>query len=122
MGPSSKFSASDALPPDALQKLDAIFALLPRLEPLIPLAPRLLTRLQSLSTLHLSAAEFAENLRAVKTEVEKLSDGKQGLKEVIAELSQTLSENETRLKGNLDALDTRLQALDGRLAQLEGNK
>ncbi|KAK4045940.1 hypothetical protein OIV83_006503 [Microbotryomycetes sp. JL201] len=118
-GPSSKSpSIPDAVPLDTLQKIDTLFALVPRLEPLIPLAPRLLARLRSLSTLHASAAEFSDDLAATKIELEKLTDGRDGLKEVIAELSQSLSENETRLKTNLDAMDKRMQALGERMDNL----
>ncbi|KAM0791538.1 hypothetical protein ACM66B_005987 [Microbotryomycetes sp. NB124-2] len=119
IGPASRpTTGSDTLTPDALQKIDTLFALVPRLEPLVPLAPRLLARLRSLSTLHASAADFSSELASAKTELEKLTDERDGLKEVIAELSQSLSENESRLKTNLEAMDTRFEKLSQRMKEL----
>ncbi|KAK4047974.1 hypothetical protein OIO90_006012 [Microbotryomycetes sp. JL221] len=120
IGPSSsRISAgADTVPPDALQKIDALFNILPRLEPLIPLTPRLLARLRSLSDLHIAAADFGTTLTEVKNELGKLTDGKQGLKEVIAELSQSLGDNEERLKGNLEAIESRIKVLNERMDKL----
>ncbi|WAR64058.1 hypothetical protein PtB15_16B217 [Puccinia triticina] len=50
------------LPPDALHKLDRLYSLLPRLDPLLPLVPHLLSRLRSLAHLHASADSFRARL------------------------------------------------------------
>ncbi|WAR56246.1 hypothetical protein PtB15_7B91 [Puccinia triticina] len=50
------------LPPDALHKLDRLYSLLPRLDPLLPLVPHLLSRLRSLAHLHTSADSFRARL------------------------------------------------------------
>lgn len=110
--------APDTLPPDALQRMDALFTLLPRLDPLLPLTPRLLTRLRSLSTLHSSAATFASTLSEVKEEVGKLEEGEKGLREVLEGLEKSVGENEGRMKGNLQGLESRLSAVVERLGKL----
>ncbi|KAJ8294192.1 Dynactin subunit 2 [Rhodotorula toruloides] len=111
-------SAAAQLPPDALQKIDALFALLPRLDPLIPLAPRLLSRLRSLSALHESATTFSTTLSSLKSEVEHLGDGEKGLKEVLSGLETSFTENEERFKGNLEAFEERMSEVVKRLDAL----
>lgn len=111
-------AATDSLPPDAIQRVDALFTLLPRLDPLLPLTPRLLTRLRSLSTLHSSASSFAETLAEVKQEVSKLEEGEKGLSEVLEGLEKSVGENEGRMRGNLEGLESRLEGVVKRLDAL----
>lgn len=110
----------EMVPPDSLQKLDALFSLLPRLDPLLPLTPRLLTRLRSLATLHSSATSFAETLTGLRSEVERLGEGEKGLGEVLDRLENTFGENESKLAGNLAGLDGRVGELVLRLTALGG--
>ncbi|GAA5885911.1 hypothetical protein JCM6882_004199 [Rhodosporidiobolus microsporus] len=110
------------LPPDALQKMDALFALLPRLDPLLPLAPRLLSRLQSLSTLHASAASFGETLSSLKDEVDRLGEGEKGLKEVLEGLEKSVEGNEGVVRGNLESLGKRVEEVGRRLDALQGQQ
>ena len=108
----------EAIPPDTLQKIDALFALLPRLDPLLPLTPRLLTRLRSLAALHSSAASFGETLEELKADVLKLDEGEKGLSEVVAGLERSVEDNEGKVKGNLEGLEGRLGSLVKRMEQL----
>ncbi|BGP24884.1 dynamitin subunit 2 [Rhodotorula toruloides] len=114
----SGVSPAAQLPPDALQKIDALFALLPRLDPLIPLAPRLLSRLRSLSALHESATTFSTVLSTLKGEVERLGDDEKGLKEVLVGLETSFAENDERFKGNLQAFEKRMGEVVKRLDAL----
>lgn len=84
----------------------------------MPLAPRLLNRLRSLSALHASAAEFDSTLRALKSEVGRLTEGEQGLQDIVSRIDESLQQNETKLKGNLDTLEDRIQALGHRMDKL----
>lgn len=119
VAPSSlKAGSGEPIPPDTLQKLDALFSLLPRLDPLLPLTPRLLTRLRSLATLHSSAATFGETLSGLKDEVERLAEGEKGLKEVLDGLEKSRGENEGKVRGNLEGLEGRVGSLVDRLAKL----
>ncbi|KDE09180.1 hypothetical protein MVLG_00502 [Microbotryum lychnidis-dioicae p1A1 Lamole] len=111
-------TSSTQLPPDALQKIDALFALLPRLDPLLPLAPRVLNRLRSLSTLHTSAHEFGSILAQLREEVGRLTEAETGLKEVVEGFGMSLQENEGRMKGNLEGLEKRVKEVVRRLEGL----
>ncbi|KAG0657044.1 hypothetical protein C6P46_006706 [Rhodotorula mucilaginosa] len=110
--------STTSLPPDALQKIDALFTLLPRLDPLVPLAPRLVARLRSLANLHASAAQFGESLAELKGQVAELDEGEQGLREVVQGLEKSFEENEARVKGNLEAMDRRVEEVLKRLDRL----
>lgn len=110
--------ASNSLAPDALQKIDVIFALLPRLEPLLPLTPRLLSRLRSLSALHSSAATFASTLALVNSEVHRLGEGESGLREILTGLESSLEENDAKVRSNLAGLETRISTLLQRMDSL----
>lgn len=116
--PPAASGGGEPLPPDTLQKIDALFALLPRLDPLLPLTPRLLTRLRSLATLHSSAATFGETLGDLKRDVERLDEGEKGLREVVDGLERSVSENEGKVRGNLEGLEGRLGDLVKRMEQL----
>ncbi|TNY19460.1 hypothetical protein DMC30DRAFT_400378 [Rhodotorula diobovata] len=107
------------LPPDAAQKLDALSALLPRLEPLVPLAPRLLARLRSLSALHSRAAAFGDELATVGGEVRRLREADAGLREVLEGLEGSVRENEERTRGNLESVERRVEEVVRRLDKLE---
>lgn len=112
-------TTAEQLPPDALQRIDSLFALLPRLDPLLPLTPRLLARLRSLAALHASSANFAEDFQALKTEVSRMGESETGLQEVINGLDKSLTENETRMKANLDGLDVRIGEVLKRMEMLQ---
>lgn len=106
------------LPPDALQRLEALFTLLPRIDPLLPLTPRLLARLQSLAGLHASAAEFGEVLGAVRGEVGRLGEGEAGLREVLSGVQRSVEENGRVMGGNLASLEERVRGVGERMARL----
>ncbi|BGP55653.1 hypothetical protein JCM8202_002117 [Rhodotorula sphaerocarpa] len=107
-----------ALPPDALQKIDALFSLLPRLDPLLPLAPRLVARLQSLASLHSTAAFFGESLADLRRRVDALGESEEGLKEVVDGLERSFEQNEARVQGNMEAMDKRVEDIVRRLDRL----
>lgn len=107
-----------SLPPDALQKINTLFALLPRLDPLLPLTPRLLTRLGSLSSLHASAASFSTTLNSIQAEVSRLSEGEAGLKEILTGLEGSMNDNSNKVKRNLGGLEERIQSVVQRMDQL----
>lgn len=115
---SSSAPPSDSIAPDTLQKIDALFALLPRIDPLLPLTPKLLTRLRSLANVHSVAATFADTLAVLKAETERLGEGEKDLQEMLAGLEGSMAGNETKVKGNLDALDERIAGLVARLDRI----
>jgi len=114
-------SGGGNVPPDALQKIDSLFALLPRMDPLLPLAPRLLTRLRSLQTLHQSSTSFSTDLGALQTELTRLGDNEKGLDEVLKGVEESMKGNQERLEGNLSGLEQRLIELGKRLDGLNAS-
>ncbi|GAA5896187.1 hypothetical protein JCM8208_007553 [Rhodotorula glutinis] len=118
-GAASSTSASGGgLPPDAAQQLSSLSALLPRIDPLVPLAPRLLARLRSLSALHARAASFGDELGAVRDEVRRLAEADQGLGEVLRGLEGSVEGNEERTRANLESVERRLEDVVRRLEAL----
>ncbi|BGP40139.1 hypothetical protein JCM10449v2_004097 [Rhodotorula kratochvilovae] len=122
-GSSSSSSAAapgggSALAPDQAQKLDALSALLPRIEPLLPLAPRLLARLRSLSALHAAAGSFGEEVGSLRGEVGRLAEGEKGLREVLQGLEGSVRENEERTRANLESMEKRVEDVVRRLEGL----
>jgi nuclear migration protein JNM1 len=107
-----------ALPPDALQKIDALFTLLPRIDPLIPLTPHLLTRLRSLSTLHSSSSSFHKDLQDTQENLEGLKRSEEFLKELLGGLEQSLKSNRQVVKNNLESIQGRIDAVMQRLDKL----
>lgn len=116
--PISGGAGGETIAPDTLQKIDTLFSLLPRLDPLLPLTPRLLTRLRSLATLHSSAANFGQVLDGLRIEVERLGEGEKGLKQVLDGLEQSVGDNEGKVRGNLEGLEGRLAQLAERMDKL----
>lgn len=107
------------LSPDALQRIDSLFALLPRLDPLLPLTPRLLSRLRSLATLHAASASFKDDLERLKAELGRVGESEQGLRETLSGLEHSLKENEVTMKGNLLGLEKRVSSVLLRMDQLK---
>lgn len=99
------------LPPDALQKIEALSNVLPRLEPLLPLAPSLLARLRTLAPLHASSAAFSRELSDVSREVAGLREAEGGLRKALKGLEMSFEANEKTVKGNLEVLEGRIESL-----------
>ena len=115
---SSTTTTTMGIPPDALQKIDALFGLLTRIDPLVPLAPRLLARLRSLQALHESSTTFATALQGAEGELAALGERRAGLDQVLASLEETFRANEHKFETNLKALEHRLEGVGKRLDDL----
>lgn len=100
------------------EKLTSLYELQRQIEPLVPVAPALLARLQTLEGLHAAAATFAERL----TKAEATSSASSARLDEITTLLNTartsLTGNMDVIHGNLSALEARITALDARVAQL----
>lgn len=107
------------LPPDALQKIDALFNILPRIDPLLPLAPHLLTRLRSLATLHESSSTFADDLKDGQKFVEGLKESESFLKQLLDGLQESLASNQEVMKNNLEGLQGRIDQVLVKVNALE---
>ena len=121
-GPSSAAGQSQpqtqTLPPDALQKIDTLFSLLPRIEPLLPLAPHLFTRLRSLATLHTSSQAFTDDLVDIEGRVTSLQGSEGLLKELLQGVQDSFEDNQRTVKANMETLGNRMEDLLQRVAKL----
>ena len=111
-------SQSAALPADALQRIDALFAILPRVEPLLPLAPALAARLRSLSSLHASSSSFASTLDQATQDVDTLKSTERQLSTALDGVERSLAENERIVRENMSSLEARIEAVQARLSTL----
>jgi nuclear migration protein JNM1 len=107
------------LPPDTLQKIDGLFQILPRIDPLIPLAPHLLTRLQSLATLHEASTTFSNDLKDGEHAIESLKQSESFMKQLLEGLQESMGTNQDVMKSNLEGLQNRIDKVMDRLEKLQ---
>ena len=112
-------TAEPQLPPDALQKIDALFSIIPRIDPLLPLAPHLLTRLRSLATLQESSTTFADDLKDGQKSIEGLKESEGFLKQLLDGLQESMAANQEVMKNNLEGLQSRIDQVLVRVNTLE---
>ncbi|EST09024.1 Dynamitin [Kalmanozyma brasiliensis GHG001] len=113
-------ASTSTLTPAEHTKLQHLFDVSTRLEPLLPVLPSVLARLQTLSDLHSSAAHFG-------TALEELEDGKtereqqeQEMEELLRKIEANMEENRGKVEANLESLQTRMEALSERLEKVQG--
>ena len=99
--------------------LQGLFALLPRLDPLLPIVPPLLDRLRSLSGLHAAASEVADGLVRLREsekkggeEVKELTDIVEGVQKGLDEAGKTILTNWEGLERRLKELEQRVETLN----------
>ena len=112
----SEPGAADALPQDTLARIEQLHALQAQIEPLIPLAPALLSRMQSLAPLHASASSLAARVATLEHADAERSAQRHELEQVLSGAKSSLEENIDVMRRNVDSLEGRLAAADARLA------
>jgi nuclear migration protein JNM1 len=100
------------------EALQALFGLLPRLDPLIPIIPPLLARLRSLSTLHAEALGIAADLRELQSADRSVSEEERELSSIVKGVQHGVTEALASIQNNWEATQGRIQALDKRVAAL----
>ena len=108
------------LPPDALQKIDGLFSLLPKIEPLVPLTPHLVNRLRSLSSLHAASQTFSSDLQDAEGSLESLKQSEGLLKDLLEGLRESLESNQKTVSSNMESLGGRVDQLLSRIERLDG--
>lgn len=111
-------SSPNGLTTETLTKLEANFALLSRLEPLMPLAPTLLSRLHSLSSLHASAAGFSDDVNSLLVAAKTSEATHEELQTVLTNVESSLRENQQRVQANLESVEARIEGLAKRVEKL----
>jgi nuclear migration protein JNM1 len=105
--------------PTEKEKLEALYALLPRLDPLLPIIPPLLTRLRSLATLHANASSFQATLETLEAQTGEMDRAQGEMRSVLARVEEGLERNARGVQGNWESLEARMGDLMGRLDALE---
>lgn len=111
-------SSNAALPEEQSKKLAAVFPVLERVEPMLPLVPVLLARLQSLSTLHTSASTVVADLEALRSAQAQASAQETEMQQLLQGVRESMQANQQTVTANLEALEQRLERLDERVAKL----
>lgn len=117
-GEAGRGAAGEGLSADALRRIDSLFALQGRIEPLLPLAPALLARLRTLSDLHSSASSFASSINSLGKEGAKLDSARTEMDTLLQSVQESLKENAKTTEGNMSALERRVEALVARIGKL----
>ena len=104
------------LAPETLKKLDTVLPILSRVDSMLPIVPTLLSRLQSLSSLHASSANFAHDIEALQGILKSSHTQSQELKQMLGNLQTSLVENEQRTKDNLVIVEERIESITKRMA------
>jgi nuclear migration protein JNM1 len=105
---------------ETVVRLSTALPLLARIEPMLPIIPALLNRLQSLSSLHTSSAAIASDVEAMEGILRSSASQNQDMTEMLASLEKTLIENEQRSKDNLSSIQERMEKVFQRMDALMG--
>ncbi|PWN32089.1 uncharacterized protein FA14DRAFT_162350 [Meira miltonrushii] len=103
------------LAPETLKKLDTVLPILSRVDSMLPIVPTLLSRLQSLSSLHASSANFAHDVEALQGILKSSNMQSQEIKQMLGNLQSSLVENEQRTKDNLVIVEERIESITKRM-------
>lgn len=118
--PDTPSEDATTLTSEEYEHLQSLFKLLPRLDPLLPVIPPLLTRLWSLSTLHTEALGIAHDLREMQGADAGAREQEGELKAVVEGVRQGMAEAAGLIQGNWESLQGRISDLDTRIKRLNG--
>lgn len=112
----------DMATPDDLEKLDTLYSLIPRIDPLIPIIPPLLTRLRSLASLHANASSFAQTIEQLESQTHETAQREGELERVLQRVEEGLRTNAKAVERNWASLEGRVGDLVGRLEKLHAGR
>ena len=115
---STSSNASSTLTPAEVTKLQHLFDVSTRLEPLLPVLPSVLDRLQTLSDLHASAAHFGSTLDELEEAKEARQQQEDELDELLHKMEVNMEENRKKVEANLESLQSRIEDVAGRLERV----
>ncbi|GHJ90425.1 hypothetical protein NliqN6_6827 [Naganishia liquefaciens] len=114
----SQAAAPPSTHPDETEKITAAYALLPRLDPILPLLSPLLTRLRALATLHANASTADARLVALERLTGRSSRRVDEACEVVQRVEYQLAENSRAVEANWKSVEVRLGDLRERLGRI----
>ncbi|SPO28891.1 uncharacterized protein UTRI_05067_B [Ustilago trichophora] len=115
---SSTSTSTSTLTPAEITKLQHLFEVSTRLEPLLPLLPGVLTRLQTLSELHSSAAHFGSSLDEIEQGREAMLQQEQELDQLLRKMEVNMEQNRNKVEANLVSLQERIEDVAARLERV----
>ncbi|KAF9910803.1 Dynactin subunit 2 [Linnemannia zychae] len=114
----AKEATTTGISADAENKINALFELVDKIDPLVSLAPVLVTRLKGLKGLHAEAAVFSDSIKMISSEQSKISEELKGLDTVSSKLQESLTENDAAIQRNIEVIDGRITDLVERVQRL----
>ncbi|KAF9174406.1 Dynactin subunit 2 [Mortierella sp. AD011] len=114
----AKESAATGISPETENKINNLFELVDKIDPLVSLAPALVTRLKGLKGLHSEAAIFSDSIKMISSEQSKISEELKGLSTVSTKLQESLAENDSAIQKNIELIDGRITQLIERVQRL----
>ncbi|KAF9934156.1 hypothetical protein FBU30_003180 [Linnemannia zychae] len=114
----AKDATASGISTDTESKINTLFDLVDKIDPLIALAPVLVTRLKGLKGLHAEAAVFSDSIKMISSEQTKISEELKGLDTVSTKLQESLTENDAAIQKNIEVIDGRITDLIERIQRL----
>ncbi|PWZ01198.1 hypothetical protein BCV70DRAFT_199558 [Testicularia cyperi] len=102
-----------------IAKLEQLYTVSTRVEPLLPLVPTILDRLQTLGDLHASAARFKDSLDDIEAGKDARTTQMEELETLLGKVETNLADNSAKVQANLDSLHQRIADVSGRLERLQ---
>jgi len=100
------------------EKINTLFNLMNKVEPMMNLTPALLARLKALQGLHTESATFSRAIKMISEEQSKISEELENLGGVSSQLTKTFQENEDNIQANMKIMDERMTELLHRINNL----
>ncbi|KAJ1979764.1 hypothetical protein H4R35_001388 [Dimargaris xerosporica] len=108
----------NAIDDEALDKINHLFNLVGKIDPLVETTPTLVTRLQSLQSLHREATLYTQTLRQCSADQTRIGDEMNTLRDIATQLQGNIKDNTATIEANMASLDQRIEALAQRMANL----
>lgn len=102
-----------------VDQLQHLFQVANRLEPLLPIVPPVLNRLQTLGDLHASAAQFKTSLDGLQAKTEAQHQQTSELQQLLESMEVNMDQNRTTMQTNLEALQARIMEVSHTLQGLQ---
>ncbi|RKP39512.1 Dynamitin-domain-containing protein, partial [Dimargaris cristalligena] len=110
---------SSHLDDEVLEKINTLFGLVGKIDPLIDTVPSVVARLQSLQSLHLDASLVSQNLRQCTQEQTKFGEDTKALLDISNQLQDNIRTNTATIQSNVESLDVRITDLVQRAEKLK---
>ncbi|KAG9290543.1 hypothetical protein G9A89_020913 [Geosiphon pyriformis] len=113
-----ELSNGGVIPFETEEKINYLFNLLDKVDPLMSVAPALVNRLKSLQQLHSEAAVFSDTIKMLAGEQGKIGDELRSLNDVAGKLEKSFEINDAAINRNVEVVDQRVTELAQRLDKL----